>query len=543
MLLVHDVVARPQRQRVDAVAPLRRHPAHVLRGRPAAAAGEVGLGEHHERQLGEGEPAFERAAHDRDDTGLRRADEPVLGQRGRHVGLAELLGGALRGAGAGHDEHRRAAGRDVRAQVAEGPFDVALVGLDVLEVQAQHVLALGGELAQRPPRASLGARGVGRLGQAPVGRGPEVDRRLAAARGGHPGRLQELLAGAHQVLGAGADLLRIGQQHLGAVRDDVGEHLQLALAQRRDQRLHALRRDAVDDLVEHLHQVRVALVLLRQRGRAGLHAVGQQHLAARRRGELPHLGRQRPLVGHRERPDLADLVAPELHPQRVLGGRREHVEDATAHRELAALLDHVDPRVGHVHQPPDELGEVQLDAHLQVHRLQLAQPRRHRLDQRPHGRHHDLQRPGRVLLGVRQPAQDLQPRAHGVRARRQPFVRQRLPRREVHDRVRPDQVAQLRRQVVGLAPGRGHHQHRAVGALVGGERRGDQRPGGGRAFELERRVARGVDQRAQRLVGQDGGQQAGQRAELGHFGAPVRETRTDPCPGPIAPGRGSRCPA
>ena len=78
------------------------------------------------------------------------------------------------------------------------------------------------------------------------------------------------------------------------------------------------------------------------------HRGGQQQLAARR--ELHALDRlgQRPLVGDRERADLLDLVAEELDAHGVVGGRREDVEDAAAHGELAAAGDHVDPRVREV---------------------------------------------------------------------------------------------------------------------------------------------------------------------------------------------------
>ena len=57
---------------------------------------------------------------------------------------------------------------------------------------------------------------------------------------------------------------------------------------------------------------------------------------------------QRALVGHGERAQLVDLVAEEVDAHRVVGDGREHVEDAAAHRELAAAGDHVDPGVGEV---------------------------------------------------------------------------------------------------------------------------------------------------------------------------------------------------
>ena len=55
VLLVHDEVAGPQLERVDLVAPPRRHPPHVLgrRARPAGRPGEVGLGD-------DGEPRCRR---------------------------------------------------------------------------------------------------------------------------------------------------------------------------------------------------------------------------------------------------------------------------------------------------------------------------------------------------------------------------------------------------------------------------------------------------------------------------------------------------
>ena len=52
-----------------------------------------------------------------------------------------------------------------------------------------------------------------------------------------------------------------------------------------------------------------------------------------------------------KRADLLDVVAPELHPQRVLLGRREDVDDAAADGELAAPLDQVDAGVRRVRQP------------------------------------------------------------------------------------------------------------------------------------------------------------------------------------------------
>ena len=73
-----------------------------------------------------------------------------------------------------------------------------------------------------------------------------------------------------------------------------------------------------------------------QLGRARAHRVGEQDLAARRRPQAVVGDLQAALVGDGEPADLLDVVAPELDPQRVVLGGREDVEDAAAHRELAA---------------------------------------------------------------------------------------------------------------------------------------------------------------------------------------------------------------
>ena len=87
-----------------------------------------------------------------------------------------------------------------------------------------------------------------------------------------------------------------------------------------------------------LEELRVALAQL---ACATAYVLGQQQLAARWRPQTVRL-LDRALVGHRERADLLDLVAEELHAQRVLLRGREDVDDATPDRELAASLDEVD---------------------------------------------------------------------------------------------------------------------------------------------------------------------------------------------------------
>ena len=104
------------------------------------------------------------------------------------------------------------------------------------------------------------------------------------------------------------------------------------------------------------------------------HVVGQQQFPARHGDHRidGDLG-DRALVGDGEHAHLGDLVAPELDAHRVLGGRREDIENAAAHRELAALADHVDTGVGQFDEPRDDGFEFGLGTDGQRHRLDIGQ--------------------------------------------------------------------------------------------------------------------------------------------------------------------------
>ena len=85
-------------------------------------------------------------------------------------------------------------------------------------------------------------------------------------------------------------------------------------------------------------------------------------------------------------------------------------------------------------------------------------------------------RTGPALVRVGQPAQYGQPPPDGVRARRQPLVRQRLPRRVHRDRVGRQQPAQRGGQVVGLPGGGGDGQYRPPGTAAVASLRQRRRP-------------------------------------------------------------------
>ena len=145
--------------------------------------------------------------------------------------------------------------------------------------------------------------------------------------------------------------------------------------------------------------------------------VGQQQLATRRRPQPVGRDLERALVGDREEPNLLDRVAPELDPYRVVLGRREDVEDAAPHRELAAALDHVDPGVGDRRQRPDHAVEVGVVAGLQRHRNQVAESGRLRLQHAAHRRDDHADRPDRRVVAGRDGAAAAARRAGGPRCR------------------------------------------------------------------------------------------------------------------------------
>ena len=271
----------------------------------------------------------------------------------------------------------------------------------------------------------------------------DVDRRITADRGHRPRRVEEFAAGFDQVERAGADLLRVADQHRCAVGQLIGQQRHVLGPQHRQQRLHAVDRNALGELGQHLADAAGDLgrrLVAGQLGGPRPHVVGQQQLAAgdRDQGVDADL-RDRPLVGHREHPHLGDLVAPELHPHRVLGGRSENIEDAAADGEFAAPADHVDPGVGQLDQPGDDILEGQLIADRQRQRFGLAQPRGHRLQHRAdRGDHHPQRWAKPAVLRVGQPAQQHHPGADGVHAGRKPLVGQRLPGREHCDRIAED---------------------------------------------------------------------------------------------------------
>ena len=122
---------------------------------PARTSVELGLGEQRELQRGQLEAGLDRAHQQVGDPGLRIRGELVDGP-GRDLALGEHVGGAL--------DEPVAAGRDRDSPaVAQQPGDVIGGALGLagearhrLRLEAQHVLLVDVEGAERPPGAGPG---------------------------------------------------------------------------------------------------------------------------------------------------------------------------------------------------------------------------------------------------------------------------------------------------------------------------------------------------------------------------------------------------
>ena len=111
------------------------------------------------------------------------------------------------------------------------------------------------------------------------------------------------------------------------------------------------------------------------------------------------------------------------------------------------------------------------------------------------------------LVGVREPAQHREPSPHGVGARGEPLVRQRLPRGQLGHRPGAQQVPQLRGELPGLPTGGGDREDGVPGA---GEGRHGEGAGGAGTLQLQRRRARPGRELLQRRVGTQGVEEAGE---------------------------------
>ncbi len=166
------------------------------------------------------------------------------------------------------------------------------------------------------------------------------------------------------------------------------------------------------------------------------HRIRQQQLSARLNFDRRDLRIERALIRNGKVAQLLKLIAEEVGAHRMVVRRREHIEDAAAHRELAAAGDHVHARVGEGDELPGKFVQVVAATALgERDRFEHGEPRREGLECGAHARDHD----DRMLvlrlvdLPLVQAPQRPHSLAHGFRARAQALVRERLPGRELED--------------------------------------------------------------------------------------------------------------
>ena len=236
------------------------------------------------------------------------------------------------------------------------------------------------EGADRPPGQAAAEHVLAHVGQRAQARRAEVDRRLPAGGRGRPARPEELLAGRDQVVRPGARPARGRGPARGCSRA-AGRPAAPSRRRGPAPATPSPRRPCPSAILS-VSSASSGWASPSSAARA-TDLLGEQQLAARRRPQP--VGRlEGALVGDREGADLVHLVAEELHPQRVLLGGREDVEDAAADGELAALLDQVHAGVRRVGERRDDVVELDLLAGDELDRHQVGEALDLRLQHRAH---------------------------------------------------------------------------------------------------------------------------------------------------------------
>ncbi|CAB4561927.1 unannotated protein [freshwater metagenome] len=420
MRLVHDDVAGFKLQRVDDVlASLASETfrAAIVVGRRAPV--ELAFGQQCERGIRDFEAVLEVGLHQIGDALFEAVRQGIHNSTGQCV-LGEHLLRAFDEAVSGSRDDNRPTVAQFFTHVLNGTVDVARKARNGIAGNVNVVVIATVERAQCPPWAvsKVGAN----LSHRQEIAGREINRRCRTHRGGVPRGVKKLPVRFTQVDGSRCNAL--GRDH-----GDGGRGWQV-LGQRnqfvdecRCQRLHALDGDPLANFAEHSRHRRKLMFHL---ACPLTHRVGQQQLSRRRQDDPLHLAVERPLICHREPPHGFEFIAEKVQPHRMLGHRREHVQDSAAHGKLASARDNVNTRVGQVHEPSREVVEVVTSRRgHEGDRLDLKQVARDGLKQCPHRREND-QRLRAVPRGDASQCVESPTRDFG--ARTQSFVGQGFPR-------------------------------------------------------------------------------------------------------------------
>ena len=243
--------------------------------------------------------------------------------------------------------------------------------------------------------------------------------------------------------------------------------------------------DEVRRPVERRHEVvwdRHGLALLAQR------RLLQVEAALGRRIDVRALDLvQRALRERRERAHRLDLVAEELDSQRLAAGRREEVDQAAADREVAALLDAVDPFVAGERKLLGQRLEPRLLAGREPDRGGPRLGRRQRLGDRGRRR---ADEPAR-----REHVEGTRPLADEMRRRLEPRAPANAAARQQRDPLLAEEPARPLGRVAGVGVLGQQHDERAAQLLV--QRRQQQRQ---RGLGDPRGRGQGIRERGQALI-------------------------------------------
>ena len=176
---------------------------------------------------------------------------------------------------------------------------------------------------------------------------------------------------------------------------------------------------------------------------------------------------ERALREGRECAHRLDLVAEELDPERLAAGRREDVDDAAPHRELAAVVHSLHPLVPGEGERLCQPVDARLESRPQLDRLGTRLRRRQPLRERPSR--------GADEPAVRQHVERPRPLAYEVRRRREARLPCDASARQQADRLVAEEPGGALGGVASVRVLRQEHDQTALHALV--ERRKQERQG------------------------------------------------------------------
>ena len=232
---------------------------------------------------------------------------------------------------------------DRRTLAVCGDDDVVLVGQQLLEPIGQTLAVTDDRTPsagidhrrigilrrhRHQPRADIAAEQLLRCGM----QAREGDIRVTSPCAGQ--RTSQVVLFVEQVLGPVAHPARLDQHHFAGLRQDVGQQL-VGVGQPGQPTLHTVE---VGALAEPFPLLATPRFLTNELGGPGADLVARQQFPSGEDECLVDVG-DAALIGHADRRQSVDLVAPQVDSDRRLGRRSKDVDDRAAPRHFAAMLD------------------------------------------------------------------------------------------------------------------------------------------------------------------------------------------------------------